>query len=170
MRFEFLQKRHEMDAKSGLHVLLESIVNSFPESAGAESSEITLYDNKDKSFTFAASTLDKDAAFSGYSARCASVDNDKIFTQRVMESKNPLIIDDVGEPNMSQPDRDMLDRLGIKSIAIFPLLAGGRFLGSLSFDYVRHAHRYSRQDINAMHSLADLAALMIDHAEKMQNE
>lgn len=165
MSFEFLA-RHKEHFESGIHLLLASIVNCFPETMGADSSEVMLYDSKNGTFTFAASAGDQDAVSAGRTFKCQAGDNEKVLAQRVMESKNPLIIDDTRDYPMCRPDRDMVDRLGIKSIAVFPLLAGGRFIGSISFDYLEHAHRYTREDVNAMHSLADLAALMISYAEK----
>lgn len=170
MSFEFLA-RHKEHFESGIHLLLASIVNCFPETMGADSSEVMLYDSKNGTFAFAAYAGERDTVLEGRTFKCQSGDNEKVMAQkvmaqRVMKSKNPLIIDDTRDYPMSQPDRDMVDRLGIKSIAVFPLLAGGRFIGSISFDYLEHAHRYTREDVNAMHSLADLAALMIDYAEK----
>jgi transcriptional regulator with GAF, ATPase, and Fis domain len=165
MSYEFLAKHNE-HFESGIHLLLASIVNCFPETMGADSSEVMLYDSRNGTFTFAASTGDRDTAFEGRTFKCQAGDNEKVLAQRVMESKNPLIIDDTRDYPMCLPDRDMVDRLGIKSVAVFPLLAGGRFIGSISFDYMEHAHRYTREDVNSMHSLSDLAALMISYAEK----
>jgi GAF domain-containing protein len=156
------------EGEKGLRVLLESIVNCFPETAGAEYGEITLFNDKDMAFTFAAATgKERDEAFSGEQFKLTLDEGDKIFTQKVMESKNPLIINDVNDYVMSGADRDMVERLGIRSMAIFPMFAGNRFVGSISFDYGGHEHRFTQQDINGMHGLADLASLMIDYAERL---
>lgn len=154
----------------GMQMVLMSIVNSFPETIGAESSEITLYDDKSKTFSFAAATCERNEEFAGHKFKPGSDDDNKTFTQRVMESKNPLIIDDTVDFPMCEADRNMVDKRRNKSMAIFPMYAGSRFLGSISFDHVGHTHKFSKQDINSMHSLTDLATLMIDHAIKSSRD
>ncbi len=167
MRLAFGTKE-KGEGKKGLRVLLESIVNCFPETAGAEYSEITLFNDKDMAFTFAAATgKERDEAFSGEQFKLTMDEGEKIFTQKAMESKNPLIINDVDDYVMSDADRDMVERLEIRSMAIFPMFAGDRFVGSISFDHVGHTHKFTQQDINGMYALADLAALMIGYAEML---
>jgi len=167
MRLGFGMKE-KGEGKKGLRVLLESMVNCFPETAGADYGEITLFNDKDMTFTFAAATKnDRDEAFSGNQFKLTMDEGEKILTQKVMESRNPLIINDVEDYVMSDVDRDMVERLGIKSMAIFPMFAGDRFVGSISFDYGGHKHRFTQQDINGMYALADLAALMIDYAKRI---
>lgn len=168
MRLAFGTKEKREGGEKGLHVLLGSIVNCFPETMGADYSEITLLDNKDMVFTFATATgKERDAIFSGHQFKYTMDEGDKIFTQKVMESRNPLVIHDTGDYAMSDPDMDMVNRLGIKSMAVFPMFAGDRFVGSISFDYGGHTHKFTQQDINGMYSLADLAAHMIGYAEML---
>jgi GAF domain-containing protein len=92
----------------------------------------------------------------------------KTLTQKVMEARNPLIIHDIGDTVMSDADRDMVNRLDIKSMAVFPMFSGDGFVGSISFDYAGHPHKFTNQDINGMYALAALAALMIDYAAKRE--
>ncbi len=168
MRFAFERREKVSEEMRGLIVLLEAIVNSFPETAGADYSEITLYDNKNNAFTFSAATgADRDAIFSGRKFDYTLDENKKILSQKAMESKNPLIIDDIEEYKMSDADADMVNRLSIRSMAVFPMFTGKKFMGSISFDYGDHTHKYSNEDINRMHALADLAAHMIGYAEMM---
>jgi GAF domain-containing protein len=133
------------ESKKGLRVLLESIVNWFAAATGKE----------------------RDEAFSGEQFKLTMDEGKKIFTQKAMESKNPLIINDVDDYVMSEADRDMVERLEIRSMAVFPMFAGDRFVGSISFDHVGHTHKFTQQDINGMYALADLAALMINYAERL---
>ena len=152
--------------KGCLRLLLESIVNCYPEAAGAEYSEITLYDGKSNEFIGAAATgKDRDDVFSGKRLGYARDEGRKTLTQKAMESRNPVIIHDVNEAALADADRAMVDRLGIRSTAVFPLFAGSRFVGSISFDHGGHTHRFTQQDINAMYALADLAAHLIGYAE-----
>jgi GAF domain-containing protein len=168
MRFAFERRERISEELRGLIILLEAIVNSFPETAGADYSEITLYDNKNNVFTFAAATeAERDAIFSGRTFDHAMDENKKTFSQKVMESGNPLIIDNIEDANMSSSDANMVNRLMIKSTAIFPMFSGNKFVGSISFDHGAHTHKYSKDDINRMHTLADLAAHMIGYAEML---
>ena len=171
MKFAFERRERVSEEMRGCIILLEAIVNSFPETAGADYSEITLYDNKNNAFTFAAATeADRDAIFSGRKIDYAMDENKKIFSQKVMESGNPLIIDNVEDYKMSDADADMVNRLSIRSTAIFPMFSGKKFIGSISFDHSAHIHKYSKEDINRMHALADLAAHMIGYAEMMATQ
>ena len=159
--------KQEKTGEKGLTILLESIVNSFPGAAGADYSEITLYDRRDNEFIAAAATLpERNEAFAGKKFAYAMDDRKKALTQNVMESKNPLIIHDVGEALLSDVDTDMIERLGIKSIAVFPMFAGDRFVGSIIFDYDGHTHKFTQHEINGMYGFADLAAHMIDYAQR----
>jgi GAF domain-containing protein len=165
MRFALERKNKAFEEAQSLHVLLEAIVNGFPEAAGADYSEITLYDDKRGTFTFAAATgPERDAIFSGHSFRRDPDEQKKTFAQKVLESKNPLIIDDVDGFARSEADRGMAERLEIRSTAVFPMIHDHRFLGSISFDYGGHTHHFTRDDLNRMHDLADLAARMIGYA------
>lgn len=47
------------------------------------------------------------------------------------------------------------------------MFAGERFIGSISFDFGSHTHRYSSEEINRMYGLADLAAHMIGYGEML---
>jgi GAF domain-containing protein len=168
MRFAFERREKVSEEMRGLIILFEAIVNSFPETAGADYSEIALYDNKNNIFTLAAATgADRDAIFFGRKFDYTMDENKKIFTQKVMESRNPLIIDNIEDYSMSGSDAEMVKRLGINSIAVFPMFTGNRFVGSISFDYGAHTHKYSKEDINRMYELADLAAHMIGYAETL---
>jgi len=159
--------KQENTSEKGLSILLGSIVNSFPGAAGADYSEITLYDRRNNEFITAAATLgERNEAFAGKKSGYAMDDRKKALAQNVMESKNPLIIHDVGDALLSDADTDMINRLGIKSIAVFPMFAGDRFVGSISFDYDGHTHRFTQQEINGMYGFADLAAHMIDYAQR----
>ncbi len=125
MRFAFESRERVSEEMRGLIILLEAIVNSFPEMAGADYSEIMLYDNKNNIFTSAVATgADRDAIFSGRKFDYALDDNKKIFTQKAMESRNPIIIDNIEEYKMSDLDADMARRLGINSTAVFPMFRG----------------------------------------------
>lgn len=169
MRLAFGAK--EKTSETGLRVLLGSIVNSFPETAGADYSEITLYDNMSNEFIFAAATgKDRDGVFSGKKIGYTMDDKQKTMAQNVMESRNPLIVHNVGDTALSGADEDMVNRLGIKSVAVFPMFAGDRFVGSISFDYDGHTHKFTQQEINDMYRLADLAAHMVNYAQQVSVE
>jgi GAF domain-containing protein len=151
-----------MEYLSDIELAVKGIVDMMPVQAGAGSSEITLYDDSGKTFLYVASTGQNDRIFAGRVYRVTKDDRSKILSQRVMESCMPLVINDVKAERMCNADRDIARRLRISSMVILPMFSSGRFLGTISFDYIDRRHRFHKLEVDELSALADYAASMID--------
>jgi PAS domain S-box-containing protein len=77
----------------------------------------------------------------------------------------PEVLDAV---SVDERHREMLEDLGVKSVASVPLVARGRLLGALTVAWAE-AERATDEMIGVVSSLADRAALAIDNAQLFAN-
>jgi transcriptional regulator with GAF, ATPase, and Fis domain len=78
---------------------------------------------------------------------------------RKVRAGHPVIIDRVADlPPEAAADRLALDAFGQRSMATFPLIAGGETLGWLSFGAVRQDHRWTADEVRRLRLLAAVFA------------
>jgi formate hydrogenlyase transcriptional activator len=77
----------------------------------------------------------------------------------LVRSGRPAIFDRLADlPSDAVMDRESLIALGLRSIATFPLLAGGDILGWLSFGAVRREHAWPAEQVRRLRLLAGVFA------------
>jgi GAF domain-containing protein/DNA-binding response OmpR family regulator len=74
-----------------------------------------------------------------------------------------IAIEDIHtHPIMSEVAKTMAE-LGIKSMLLVPLIAGGRLIGSVGLDTIQDQHTFTESEINFCRALADRAALALEN-------
>ncbi|MCD1293547.1 hypothetical protein CUJ83_00865 [Methanocella sp. CWC-04] len=144
-----------------LHELARAISDTYPYMMGADVSMIILYDEDSKMFKLLSAAGTEESALKGLELKLYRDDRRKMFAQKVMETGKPIMIEETHNFPMSGTDREIINKLQIRSIAVLPMIFEDRFVGTLSFGYARFAHTFTEQDINTMSRLADEAATMV---------
>ena len=67
------------------------------------------------------------------------------------------------------PVRDLLDRIGTKSMVIVPIFVGDVFWGGLSADACATAREWSENEIDTLRTFADIAGALIQRAETLHS-
>ena len=91
------------------------------------------------------------------------------MVQDVIRSGTPRLIEDVDEAMLAEiaddeRHRELLDRLGVASLMILPLVARGRGIGAIALVAAERRKRFTEEDISAAKDLAARAALAVDNA------
>lgn len=84
--------------------------------------------------------------------------------QEVVRTRQPLRIPDVHSAPLLHAFRDRLEAIGLRSLAILPLLVRDEAIGAISLGYVGQSRMISEADLRFYQSLADLAATAIANA------
>ena len=150
--------------------MLNVIAASIPRVVMANRCDIVLYDEKDRTFTpVAAMEPGREA---GREARredrmtCISAEDERLFTRRVMETKKPLVVEDTRENPLCTANRNMIERLGIKSVIVMPLIDREHFLGSMIMDSTLGAKDFSDQSMDTLNLIARTVSAVIAEAKE----
>jgi len=89
---------------------------------------------------------------------------------RSLRTRRPLLVSDLSAPAemeraaQSPEHREYLERAGYGSVAVVPLIARGRTLGTISLLRLRGARRYGSFDLALLEELAARAAMALDNS------
>ncbi len=89
---------------------------------------------------------------------------------RVIRTGKPELLNDLPEvlsPQDAKGEEEWLralERLGIRSYLVVPLLARGRCIGALSFSFLESGHRYDEEALHLAEELARRASLALDNS------
>lgn len=157
-----------------MHAMLNIIAASIPRVVMANRCDIVLYDEKDRTLTpVAAMEYDREARRevgrgTGREDRmtCISSEDERLFTRRVMETKKPLVVEDTKENPLCTANRGMIERLGIKSVIVLPLIDREHFLGSMILDSTLGAKDFSDQSMDTLNLIARTVSAVIAEAKE----
>ncbi|WP_230741037.1 sensor histidine kinase [Methanooceanicella nereidis] len=148
-----------------LDELIDVMVNNFNKVINADNCYITLYDEDERKYYFAAATADVNAIFSGQRFDYSENDKNKTLSQVVMESKKPLAIEDIRDHPLCESDRRLVKLLGIKSLLVLPMFVGNKFIGTISVDSVKRKRKFKNGEIDLMMTITNQASIMIERAK-----
>ena len=159
---------------TNLPAMLSTIAASIPRVVMANRCDIVLYDEKDRSYTpVEAMRPEREAEKeTGREDRmtCISAEDEQLFTRRVMETKKPLIVEDTKENPLCTANRHMIERLGIKSVVVLPLLDREHFLGSMILDSNLSAKDFSDQSMDTLNLIARTVSAVIAEAKEREGK
>src|SRR5439155_11847977 len=84
--------------------------------------------------------------------------------QRAIETRQPVVINDVAQEKMLAGVRDTLQNLGFRSIMVLPLMAGEDLLGMLLLRAARRQTHFTPDEIAACQVVANASANAIRNA------
>jgi PAS domain S-box-containing protein len=84
--------------------------------------------------------------------------------QEVVRTRQPLLIPDVLAAPLLGSVREHLEPLGLRSLAVLPLIARGQVIGALSLGYMGQSRTVTNDELRFYRSMADLGATAIANA------
>ena len=88
----------------------------------------------------------------------------------LLETRTPLAIEDVqNDPRLSSM-RDVMRERQVKSMLLVPLVVHDEVIGTFGCDYVDEPHRFNREEIEMIMTVANLIAARIAQARLFQSE
>lgn len=147
-----------------LPAILGLIAASLPRVVMANRCDIVLYDEKDRTYKPVETIEPKREGMKEERLTCVSAEDEKLFTRRVMETKKPLVVEDTKEHPLCTANRNMIERLGIKSIVVLPLVDRDHFLGAMMLDSNLAAKDFSDQSMDTLNLLAKTVSAVITEA------
>jgi len=149
----------------GLNSLLGLMSASVPEAVMATGCDILLYDERDGVFRSTAAASEWQRTSAEKRAYCASEEDKAVYARRVMESRNPLIVEGTRDHPLCTAPESLANKLGVKSLIVLPLIDKGRFLGSMIIDSTLDRRNMGDRDMDILNALGKLTAAMIARAE-----
>ncbi|MBI2759793.1 MAG: GAF domain-containing protein [Chloroflexi bacterium] len=89
--------------------------------------------------------------------------------EKLIESRKPLIVQDVPGEAGFEPVRGVLNRLGTRSILLIPIIGKNRILGSFGLDVMKQPRNFTKDEIEVCKIFAAQAAVAIENAQKYKD-
>lgn len=83
--------------------------------------------------------------------------------EELVNRSKPILIDDVVQSESLGAVRELLIDLGIKSIAVVPIVSSHGLIGSFSLDSIHSLRRFSSEELSMCKLLASLAGVALDN-------
>jgi hypothetical protein len=158
-------KKAPMSVTPGLLPLLGLITASVPEAIMATGCDVLMYDDRNGVFRSTAASTEWQRTPAEQKAYCASEEDRVQYARRVMESRNPLIVEGSKNHPLCTAPGSLADKLGVKTLIVLPLLEKGRFLGAMVLDSTLDRRQIGDHDMAVLKALSNFAAAMIGRAE-----
>jgi signal transduction histidine kinase len=100
----------------------------------------------------------------------ASITEDEEVRERspipywIRTHRQPLVVTDMREHSLSVGFEDLLERLGLKSLAAVPIIHQGRVIGMLSAHQTRNYRRWAEDDVDLLTAVATQVGAMLENA------
>lgn len=86
--------------------------------------------------------------------------------ERLLKTKAPVVVNNVDEDaSLGSSERAQLQQLGIKSIALLPMIVKGRLIGSLGLDSFYEYHTFTPDEIEAAAAVTSQLAITAHNAQ-----
>jgi GAF domain-containing protein/DNA-binding response OmpR family regulator/two-component sensor histidine kinase len=89
---------------------------------------------------------------------------DNLSSQRVLETRKPLIITKAQESPLTEPIHEALSQRGIETLAIFPLIVGSTVIGTIGFDILEKERTLTEPETRLAESIVLQSATAIQNA------
>ncbi len=86
-------------------------------------------------------------------------------TEQVLETKKPLIVKDAQEDPRTEVIREMILEHNIHSLAIFPLIAQDRVMGTVGLDIIEEGRTFTKEEIRLVETIVTQASTAIQNAK-----
>ncbi|MFO7168904.1 MAG: GAF domain-containing protein [Chloroflexota bacterium] len=82
----------------------------------------------------------------------------------LIEERRPIVIESVATSPLMTPVRDILQGIGIESIAVIPLVSRGRTIGSIGIDSIGHTRSFGPEEQELFMTVAASVAAAFENA------
>ncbi len=89
---------------------------------------------------------------------------DNPSSQKVLETRKPLIITNAQESPLTKPIHEALSQRGIETLAIFPLIVGNTVIGTIGFDILEKGRTLTEAETRLAESIVLQSATAIQNA------
>ncbi len=89
---------------------------------------------------------------------------DNLATQKVIETRQPLAIEDAQRDPLMRPVWEVMHAVGVYSILIIPIVIKGRVVGTLGLDALKGPRRFSASEIALAQTIAAQLGVAIENA------
>lgn len=83
--------------------------------------------------------------------------------EQLIETREPVIIDDVFHDERLEPVRDLTIELGIKSILFVPIIVRGTVIGALGADATEAFHEFTPREVSLVQGMADQLGIALEN-------
>ncbi|MDW8297793.1 MAG: GAF domain-containing protein [Anaerolineae bacterium] len=91
---------------------------------------------------------------------------DTPLEEHLLKTKAPVVVNNVdADPMLGDSERALLQQLGIKSIALLPMIVKGRLIGSLGLDSFYDYHTFTTDEIEAAAAVTSQLAITAHNAQ-----
>jgi GAF domain-containing protein/DNA-binding response OmpR family regulator/HAMP domain-containing protein len=147
----------EFSRSLNLTEILEAVCRAYVEVLGADHSGAALWEKGRDVGTVVA-----EYPAQGFIGVQIQIDN--AFTRQAMETGQPQWALDVLRDERLEATGPLLAGLGIRSIAIVPLVARGQVIATVGLDYVRAHHAFTPEELRLAQTIAQQAAVALENA------
>jgi GAF domain-containing protein len=147
----------EFSRSLSLTEILEAVCRAYVEVLGADHSGAALWEKGRDVGTVVA-----EYPAQGFIGVQIPIDN--AFTRQAMETGQPQWALDVLRDERLEATGPLLAGLGIRSIAIVPLVARGQVIATVGLDYVRAHHAFTPEELRLAQTIAQQAAVALENA------
>jgi len=88
--------------------------------------------------------------------------------EQLIKSMQPLMVIDVASERAFEPVRDILKKLGTRSMLIVPILRKGKILGSFGLDVMKHQRVFTQEELEICKVFAAQVAVAIENARQYE--
>ncbi|GBD08293.1 Autoinducer 2 sensor kinase/phosphatase LuxQ [Candidatus Thermoflexus japonica] len=147
----------EFSRSLNLVEILEAVCRAFVEVLGADHSGAALWE-KGRGY----GVVVAEYPHQGFLGVRIQIDN--AFTRQAMETGQPQWAWDVLQDERLEATGPLLAGLGIRSIAVVPLVARGEVIATVGLDYLQTHHRFTAEELRLVQTIAQQAAVALENA------
>lgn len=152
----------DLGASLDISQSMNIVVTGITQSLGVEQCRIALLDDDGQSLTIVAEefNIEKSVSALGISIPIAG----NALTQEVMETRHPIVIDDVANDPRVDVVRELLQAQGIKGLVVLPMIVGTTVLGTVGIDLLQEGQRFTEDQVELAQTIIFQAATAVQNA------
>lgn len=147
-----------LDLRQSLQIVVEELVGA----TAADQARIALLNEERTALTVMAEEYDETRAPSAMGVVIPVEGN--ALTQEVIDTREPVIVDNALTSPRTRPIHGMLREQGIQSMAIMPILAGEEVIGTVGLDILEQGRAFSAEELRLAQTVIFQAATSIQNA------
>ncbi len=153
----------DLGASLDVNDSMQIVADGIAESLGIEQCRIALVNEDGQAMTIVAEHFDpqKSTTALGFSIPIEG----NLLSQQVLETREPVFVDDISSNLLVEPVRDLLEAQGIKGMLILPMLVGNEVLGTLGIDLLEEGQKLNVDQVELARTIIFQAATAVQNAK-----
>jgi signal transduction histidine kinase/CheY-like chemotaxis protein len=157
---------HQMALATDLQEMIYAITSGLP-SSGLTSAVLLLFDYDNRNQLTRISVSSNWYSGKGTPPSVVGIEYPRMVYERMIFTPNSIFHDDILEVQMDNTLRDVFSQQNIRSLAVLPLWASKRQLGTLLLQYEDH-HHFTNREIRSYPPLVDQMAIAVENNRLFQ--